>query len=320
MQIIKDIDNYLLTNTRKKRKLWFIQKEPFWADICIEFNRLRLSDTMQLQQKIWHVLNNTSQSPVCIECGKPAKWQNSYGEYGKYGEFCNKKCSSTSDIKIKRIKDAYLAKHGVDNPFANKEIQEKIKQTNLERYGVDNISKLDYIKQQKANTMYSNYGRRHNLEIMEELMMNKHGVTNPAHLPHNEVNMTNRFKKTYDISLPSGNIVSVQGYERFAIPYLLKEFDENDILIGKRFMPKIEYNGNKRYFPDFYIKDRNIVIEVKSQYTLTCDFTKNCSKFHATLSNGIELILLIFNKYGEVLQRHHWRKIEDLDCYLNSLI
>ena len=168
--------------------------------------------------------------------------------------------------------------------------------------------------------MFSNYGRHSNLEIIEYLMMNKYGVSNPAHLPYNEVNLSNRFKTVYDITLPSGNRVSVQGYERFAIPYLLKEFDENNILIGKRFMPKIEYNGNKRYFPDFYIKEQNIVIEVKSQYTLTCDFTKNCSKFYATLDNGLELILLIFNKYGEVLQRYHWRKKEDLDCYLNSLL
>lgn len=320
MQIIKDINNYLLTNTRKKRKLWFIQKEPFWDDICIEFNRLRLPDTMQLQQKIWHVLNDTTHAPSCMECGKPAKWQNSYGEYGEYGEFCNIKCSSISDIKKQRSIDTYFKKHGVMNPFSNKEVKEKIKQTTINRYGVDNISKLDYIKEQKANTMFSNYGRHSNLEIIEELMMNKYGVANPAHLPHNKANLTNRFKKTYDISLPSGNIVSVQGYERFAIPYLLKEFSENNILIGKHHMPKIEYNNNKRYFPDFYIKEYNLVIEVKSQYTFTCDFTKNCSKFYATLNTGLELILLIFNKYGEVLQRHHWHKKEDLDCYLSSLL
>jgi hypothetical protein len=150
MQIIKDINNYLLTNTRKKRKLWFIQKEPFWDDICIEFNRLRLPDTMQLQQKIWHVLNDTTHAPSCMECGKPAKWQNSYGEYGEYGEFCNIKCSSISDIKKQRSIDTYFKKHGVMNPFSNKEVKEKIKQTTINRYGVDNISKTRLYKRTKS--------------------------------------------------------------------------------------------------------------------------------------------------------------------------
>lgn len=321
MTIIDKINTYLTNTTRQKRKLWFIQKEPFWLEIQQEFIKLSLPENMSFQQKMWHVMNDTNEIPICNECNNIAKWQESYRPYGKYGEFCSIKCSSNSIDKMQRSKNTCKLRYGVTNPFQAEHVKQKTRNTIKLKYGVDNISQLESIKQIKSQTMFSNYGRHNNLEIIQELMMEKYGVNNAAYLDTYET-LTNRFKKTHEVITPSGKILITQGYEKFAVPILINTYKEENIIYGKKHIPKIQYkfNGNKIYFPDFYVKSHNIIIEVKSQYTFNCDFTKNCAKFYATLNNGFEMIMMIFKADGKLLQYCHWHNKEDLDYYLNSLL
>lgn len=74
--------------------------------------------------------------------------------------------------------------------------------------------------------------------------------------------------------LPSGRIVKIQGYEPQVLDELLKTYVENDIVIGVKEMNKTigqikyEFEGRlKTYYPNFYIKSENKIIEVKSQWT-----------------------------------------------------
>jgi len=88
-----------------------------------------------------------------------------------------------------------------------------------------------------------------------------------------------------DYTLPSGNIIRIQGYEYIALDELVKIYKEDDILTNRRDMPKIKYilNGKeKRYYPDIWIKSKNIIIEVKSDYTYKKDLIKNIMKALAT--------------------------------------
>ena len=63
-------------------------------------------------------------------------------------------------------------------------------------------------------------------------------------------------------------VFRVRGYERYALPKLLKLYGEDDVfedLSGK--VPSIEYDG-RTHKPDFYVPSHNLLIEVKSLETL----------------------------------------------------
>lgn len=124
-----------------------------------------------------------------------------------------------------------LEKYGVEHNLQREEIQNKIKKTNLEKYGVERCMQ--------------------NPEIMEK-----------------SIKMSYYLK---EYTLPSGNIIKIQGYEHFALDELLKNISENDIITGSRNVPTIWYNdefGKKhRHFVDIFIPLQNKCIEVKSTWT-----------------------------------------------------
>lgn len=144
--------------------------------------------------------------------------------------------------------------------FKNGEIDlvarsEKYKQTINERYGTDNYFSTNEFKEYIIN---------YNLE--------KYGVPNPMQNP--EFFDRNRsFRIAYKEIERSGILFTVQGYEDIALDYLLEKYAPTDIIFKKKEMPKFKYLNPETkkmstYFPDFYIKSKNLIIEVKSYYTL----------------------------------------------------
>jgi hypothetical protein len=132
----------------------------------------------------------------------------------------------------------------------------KILETNIKKYGVDNAMKCQEFKDKQKQTIIINYGVEHqsqNSKIAEKMLKNSY--------------------KTKLYKLPSGKIISYQGYENFALDELLFEekTNENDIITKRNNVPEIWYNdeNNKchRYYVDIYIKSQNRCIEVKSQWT-----------------------------------------------------
>ena len=114
----------------------------------------------------------------------------------------------------------------------------------------------------------------------------------------------NRITKTHgiykDYILPSGKIVKLQGYEPKALTELLTIYRENDIIIGVKDINgnigKINYmyeNIEHRYYPDFYIKSTNTIIEVKSQWTYDKWKEKNELKKMACLKAGFDFKFII---------------------------
>jgi hypothetical protein len=61
------------------------------------------------------------------------------------------------EIKEK-IKESYLHKYGVNNPFKSEVIKQQIKETNILRYGVENPQQNNIIKNNTKNTCLKKYG------------------------------------------------------------------------------------------------------------------------------------------------------------------
>jgi hypothetical protein len=106
--------------------------------------------------------------------------------------------------------------------------------------------------------------------------------------------------KYKEFILPSGNVVKIQGYEPQVLTELLKTYDESDIFIEVKninaTIGKISYvhEGKLRtYYPDFYIKSINTIIEVKSKYTFGLHIEKNLAKEQACLQQGFNFDFII---------------------------
>ncbi len=106
--------------------------------------------------------------------------------------------------------------------------------------------------------------------------------------------------KYKDFTLPSGRVVKVQGYEPMVLEQLLREYNETDIFIGvkeiNKEIGKITYIDNMKersYYPDFYIKSTNTIIEVKSSWTYEKWKERNELKKQACLDKGFNFQFII---------------------------
>jgi hypothetical protein len=263
-----------------------------------------LPENSAMNIRCWHIINEVKKIPKCKHCEKNhTKFNNN--KWG-YLDYCSVKCQRNSkEVKENLIKsyrkkygeniiNPYQAKevkekikhslqerYGVDHNFKSETVRNKIKETNIEKYGVDHFSKTDEFKEKYKESIKKKYGVDHfsKTDEFKEKSKNtwfkKYGVEHPMKDPLLLDKFLEKIHKFKDFEFPSGKIVRVQGYEDKALKILLEEgICEDDILVAKGEIINeigiIEYffkDKNKFYFPDFFIKSLNMVIEVKSTWT-----------------------------------------------------
>jgi hypothetical protein len=196
--------------------------------------------------------------------------------------------ASQSEIVKDKMKETCLEKYGVNTSLESKLVRNKINQTNLEKYGVENPFQSDEIKQKIKET---------NLE--------KYGVEYTPQLPEIAEKMSKKAYAKKDYIMPSGNIISCQGYEPFALNDLLQKelVKEEDIITGCKNVPEIWYNddaGKKhRHFVDIFIPSQNRCIEVKSTWTAKKKQDNIYLKQNAGKELGYNYEIWIYNGKGE---------------------
>lgn len=65
-------------------------------------------------------------------------------------------------IIIEKRRETMLRKYGVENPFQNEEIKQKIKETNLKKYGVENPNQLKSFKQESIKKQKKTLAKKYN--------------------------------------------------------------------------------------------------------------------------------------------------------------
>jgi hypothetical protein len=118
--------------------------------------------------------------------------------------------------------------------------------------------------------------------------------------------MEKQFKKSYrkkEYSFPSGQKVLVQGYEPFALDELVKLYPETDIIVDRTKVPKITYldenNKEHRYYVDIYIPSQNLMIEVKSTWTLKKKNDNVYQKLEASKKAGYKCQIWVYKGNGK---------------------
>ena len=116
--------------------------------------------------------------------------------------------------------------------------------------------------------------------------------------------------KLKEYIFPSGKISKIQGYEHYALDFLLnnENISENDIIIGCKNVPTIWYNdenGKKhRHYVDIFIPSQNKCIEVKSTWTAEKKKNNIFLKQHASKELGYNYEIWVYNYKGVRVQKY----------------
>lgn len=161
-----------------------------------------------------------------------------------------------------------MDRYGVDHHMKLNEFREKRKQTCIERYGVDNSMKSK--------------------ELFTKWLLSSYQT------------------KMYEF--PSGHVQPTQGNEHFCLDDLLfnYEIDEDDLINGYKNMPNISYifdHERHHYHPDIFIPSKNLLIEVKSDYTFKLNREINIKKLEACIDLGYDIQIWIYDKKGKLIDK-----------------
>jgi hypothetical protein len=212
---------------------------------------------------------------TCDICGDVKK-----GHYKTYkksilfdGLFYCSKCSIIK--KRKSIKEKY----GVESYTETKEFKEKSKKTCLEKYGHEFYQNSEEYKQKVSETCLEKYGCNN---VMQD----------------NSI-FTKQFKSAFKFINYKDTDLQYQSSYEF-------DFLENfysKIKITK--LKPIKYKDKTKthyYYPDFYLPDINLVVEIKSNYTYKYDISKNKIKQKTCEDNGYNFIFIIDKDYSEFMK------------------
>jgi len=222
--------------------------------------------------------------------------------------------SKNDEIKQK-IKNTNLQKYGVEYSLQNKDIRTKIKQTNLLKYGVEYPSQNQYVKNKVKQTCLERFGVEYALQSEEvkyrgkQTNLQKYGY---EHYQHNTIAAENASKKAYKLKTvitPLGKEIMCQGYEPFALDYLLYGINikEEHIVTNRKDVPNIWYsdenNKKHRHYVDIFIPTENLCIEVKSTWTFKMKKDNICLKQNAAKELGYKYEIWVYDDCGNCIEQ-----------------
>jgi hypothetical protein len=246
-------------------------------------------------------------------------------------------CINCSKIKTKKTN---LIKYGCENVFQNESIKNKSKIKKIEKYGVSNytnrkkcaetlVKKSDLekeiIKNKKEQTCLKNYGvsnpsQSEKIKKKKEITsLKNNGCKYIMQSDFGKLNFNKAMRKNWGVDFPNQssdlfeksqiNSKKIKFHEKTGLYYrasyeahFLDYCFENNINLEKPKSIKYKFEDKKRtYHPDFFLKEKNLIIEIKSTYTYNKDLNKNIAKKKACLEHGFNFIFVIDKDYKEFI-------------------
>jgi len=180
------------------------------------------------------------------------------------------------DFVKKKIRTTNLERYGVENPYQYEEFKQKIKNTNLKKYGVEYPTQSPEIREKIKDS----FRRSYNCE---------YALQNPDFFEKYESNCryARKFKNT-----------NIYYRSSFELDFLLKYYDK--LLIENAKSIKYELKGkSKIYYPDFYLPELDLVIEIKSSYLKKQTEDILLAKEKSIIDSGFNFIMILDKDYKE---------------------
>lgn len=204
--------------------------------------------------------------------------------------------------RLEKIKEAMVAKHGVRHALQSKEIVKKMQEEFEAKYGEKNPMQVKEFYDKQIATMVERHGVPYSFQMVEALktyqvLLDQYGVTNISQIPEVQEKKMKSGAKAKHMTLPSGKEIYYRGWENHVIYELIDlGITEEEFETDATKMPQISYffeGKNSVYFPDIFIKAKNLLIEVKSDYTMFVMEEKNNAKQEYTTKAGYRHHILI---------------------------
>lgn len=191
----------------------------------------------------------------------------------KYG---TKRPSQSISVKTAQEK-TNISKYGFKSALQNEKVKEKSIKKNLEKFGCEHPLSNTDVYNKRTQTMIDRYGCEYsaqNLDILKKINKVKRRLHEPSGL---------YYESSYELDF-------------------IKFCFSKQILISRGPTIKYEFDGKKRtYFSDFYLSDKNLILEVKSKYIYEKYIEKNICKKEKCLSLGYNFLYLIDKKYESLM-------------------
>lgn len=222
--------------------------------------------------------------------------------------------SKSNDIKQKK-KETFIKNYGVEHNMKSEEFLNNRKEKFLEKHGVEHQMKLNEIKEKMKSTNLIKYGTEcslNNTDVRNKMIKNnieKYGVEYPYQNPEIADTHKKSLIRFKDYILPSENIIRIQGYENYALDFLLnnENINENDIITSCKLVPEIWYNDNgkkRRHYVDIFIPNLNKCIEVKSDWTIKLKKDIIFIKQQSAKELGYEYEIWVYDRKGNVVNKY----------------
>lgn len=243
--------------------------------------------------------------PKCInpECNNAVQ---EHDKNKRWKEHCSLKCRGVHNSAKSRDKSkkTSLERYGNIHYSATGECKEKVKNTMMERYGTTNIFQIPEAMEKYMKTNLERYGvewATKNDEVKMKVkagVLEKYGVSNVSQHPDVHKKKLRRGKKYI---LDNGVEIDIQGYEGHFIDKIKQCYPVDEKIID---IPTImyDYDGTtKVYFPDMWLEHYNLLIEVKSTYTVGVENELNAAKIKGTVDAGYNLLYVVIGDNGEFI-------------------
>lgn len=250
-------------------------------------------------------VSNPSQADVI----KKKKEETMMKNFGVRHNFCN---GELRDKAFEKGKAASLEKYGVEFYQQSEQGKKNYKAILMERYGVEALGAIPGNEEKKRKTCMARYGVENVFQDAavnakrSEVMIARYGTDIAMHSAEILSKLMNNVFRRKEFQWNTGEISILQGYE----PTVLKELEDagykfKDVITDVELMPDFYYcfEGKlKRYYPDFYIPDEKLIIEVKSLWTLEQGIDMNKAKFKVVIDDGFNFKLEIRSAKGEKIK------------------
>jgi hypothetical protein len=270
----------------------------FISDVALVSHIVSKHDRKQYYDK-WI---KTDEEGKCLKCGNPTEFS---GRWSRgYKKFCSRKCQ-----------DEYV----MNDPKRIEKANKTQKETIRKKYGVDWYTQTDEFKEKSKATNKERYNDEtyNNSEKAKRTFLLKYGVENPAQAEFvkDKIRKTNLKKYGGSSHMHNDEIfhkVEINSFKSRLHPsgvYYRGNF-EKDFLDNFSRIIKIEngkgikYNLDEKertYYPDFYIPELNLIIEIKNGYLLKRDQVIINAKEKACRKAGFDYLLINNKDYREFL-------------------
>ena len=208
------------------------------------------------REKLYLFFNNLSEPKKCVTCGSKSIF---YSLRKGYSNYCSRKCSDNSNIRLDCIKNTKLKRYNNENYCNTDKIKEtklkrynnekyvnleKRKLTNIEKYGNKNYVETEEFKEKSKQTCIERYGvdsYTKTEEFKDIISFNKDTI-------QEKIYNTKKKNNTFNSSK-----VEIQ-FEDY--------LKENNINYKKQYKSELY-----PFFCDFYLPDSDLYLEINAHWT-----------------------------------------------------